>query len=151
MLRLSKNSFLTKNFQLKELCVSKEYPYLVEKLYLTTDKYTDSLFMLCHLLLQPIRSEFDVPMHILSGYRNFELNSKVGGSYNSRHMVGKAADFYIKDRSLLPEVFDWAKERLKGRYGELLLYLNEDKTPNFIHIALPRWGRGVKIEKEVIR
>ena len=33
------------------------------------------------------------PIHISSGYRSPPLNARVGGAYNSAHMVGRAVDF----------------------------------------------------------
>src|SRR5439155_24929516 len=35
----------------------------------------------------------NLPLHITSGYRSPELNARVGGSVNSMHMQGLAADF----------------------------------------------------------
>ena len=43
--------------------------------------------------LERVRSVLSVPMHINSGYRSPKLNSALGGSKNSAHMRGLAADF----------------------------------------------------------
>jgi hypothetical protein len=123
---------LTKNFTLKEYLVSKEHPYLEDGLSIETPK--QNLFLHAHLLLQPIRDHFGIPITILSGYRNQKLNSKVGGSDNSRHRLGLAADFTMD--ADLKIVYLWCLHNLKGRYGELIWYKNQ----NFIHIALPRLG-----------
>jgi hypothetical protein len=122
---------LSKNFSLKEYLVSKEHPYLVDSLSIDTPK--QNLFLHAHLLLQPIRDYFGIPVKILSGYRNDRLNSKVGGSQLSRHKLGLAADFNMP---ALEIVFKWCIINLKGRFGELIWYKNQ----NFIHIALPRLG-----------
>jgi uncharacterized protein YcbK (DUF882 family) len=123
---------LTKNFNLKEYLVSKEYPYLVDGLSIDTPK--QNLFLHAHLLLQPIRDSFGIPVNIISGYRNEKLNSKVGGSPFSRHRLGLAADFTMETDFKV--VYLWCLHNLKGRYGELIWY----KDNNFIHIALPRLG-----------
>ena len=43
--------------------------------------------------LQPLREALDTPIVISSGYRPQELNTLIGGSDTSAHMMGRAADF----------------------------------------------------------
>lgn len=45
--------------------------------------------------LQQIREHFGKPLYITSGYRCPKHNAAVGGTPNSRHTKGQAADFYI--------------------------------------------------------
>lgn len=49
--------------------------------------------------LQKIRDHFGKPIHITSGYRCKAHNASIGGSQQSRHCTGQAADFYIQDVS----------------------------------------------------
>ena len=51
-------------------------------------------------LLQTIRTHFGKPVHILSAYRTAEYNALVGGSKNSTHKKGMAADIVVKGVSL---------------------------------------------------
>ena len=46
--------------------------------------------------LQMIRDALGVPITISSGYRCPELNKAVGGSKNSQHQLGLAADIHAK-------------------------------------------------------
>lgn len=46
-------------------------------------------------LLEDIRMMFGRPIIVTSGYRSPELNVAIGGSRNSSHMGGMAADFQI--------------------------------------------------------
>ena len=46
--------------------------------------------------LQLIRDALGVPIGISSGYRCHELNKAVGGSKNSQHQLGLAADIHAK-------------------------------------------------------
>lgn len=46
--------------------------------------------------LQIMRSYFGSPIIINSGYRTNAHNTKVGGSKNSQHLLGKAADIVVK-------------------------------------------------------
>lgn len=53
-----------------------------------------ALRALCTCVLEPLRQRFG-PVRILSGYRSPALNTLVGGSPNSQHMCGEAADIEI--------------------------------------------------------
>ena len=46
--------------------------------------------------LEVLRAHFGKPVFVLSGYRSEEHNLKVGGSRESFHVQGKAADVQIK-------------------------------------------------------
>lgn len=145
MLVLKPNDNLTKNFKLKEFCVSQDHPEVVKSLYVTAGRFEENLFYLSCLLLQPIRDEFG-PIHISSGYRDKTLNDLVGGVSTSMHRKGKAADIYTDDKNVLEEIFEFIKTALAGRFGELLLYRKKDGTPRFIHVALPELDRAVIIK-----
>ena len=53
------------------------------------------------VLLQCIREHFGKPVHITSGYRTAAHNAAVGGSKSSQHLLGRAADFWVEDLSLI--------------------------------------------------
>lgn len=76
--------------------------------------------------LDNIRSVYNKPIIITSGYRCPELNSKVGGKINSQHIKGEAADLKWDDDlyKLIQSNFD---------YDQLL----EEKSKNkhWIHIS----------------
>ena len=55
----------------------------------------DNLFDLIVYCLQPVRNAIDKPMIITSGYRCAKLNKLVGGTKNSHHLIGCAADFIV--------------------------------------------------------
>jgi len=46
--------------------------------------------------LEILRSIFDAPIRINSGYRCETYNKKIGGVKNSQHILGKAADIVVK-------------------------------------------------------
>jgi len=63
-------------------------------------------------ILEFVRSHFeDKPIRIHSGHRCPEHNAAVGGSENSLHLVGRAADFSIAGVDL-GDVFDWMDKQL---------------------------------------
>lgn len=68
--------------------------------------------------LQVLRDELDEPIHITNAYRSPAHNAAVGGSKNSQHTLGKAADIYVE--SLKPKELAKVIERLieEGKMSE---------------------------------
>ena len=96
--------------------------------------HIDNLKALCINVLQPIRSEFEKPVMISSGYRSPELCVRIGSSMNSQHAKGEAADFEIhsvsnKDLAL------WIKNNLE--FDQLILEFHNEAEPNsgWIHCS----------------
>ena len=58
----------------------------------------DNLVYLAEMVLEPVREIVGGPIRVTSGYRCPGVNSKVGGSQNSQHLVGQAADLQITER-----------------------------------------------------
>lgn len=50
-------------------------------------------------ILETIRNHFDAPVIINSGYRTPSWNAKIGGTANSYHCKGMAADIVVKGHS----------------------------------------------------
>ena len=48
------------------------------------------------LQLEILRSHFNAPIHINSGYRSLEYNRSIGSNDSSQHVLGKAADIVVK-------------------------------------------------------
>lgn len=100
---------LSKNFYYEEFLKStiasrhkiKNVPYDVQFV-------KDNLVHLCGVCLQPIRDRFG-PVKVTSGFRSLELNEKIGGSANSDHLRGSAADITLGVD--LAEVAEWASRR----------------------------------------
>lgn len=76
--------------------------------------------------LDALREDLGRPIIINSGYRCEQHNQNVGGSPNSQHLYGKAAD--IRCTGITPE----ALARYAGKYG-------------FDGIGLYRWGIHVDV------
>ena len=69
-------------------------------------------------LLEAVRLRFDRPITINSGCRCEAYNREIGGSENSQHMLGRAADFVIDgiDPSLVQDACDELDAPGLGRY-----------------------------------
>jgi len=96
--------------------------------------HIDNLKALCINVLQPIRSEFEKPVIISSGYRSPELCIKIGSSINSQHSKGEAADFEIHSVSNY-DLAVWIKNNLE--FDQLILEFHNKEEPNsgWIHCS----------------
>jgi zinc D-Ala-D-Ala carboxypeptidase len=82
-------------------------------------------------ILDIIRTFAGVPIVINSGYRCKKLNELVGGTSNSYHLKGLAADFRTYNRKNMTRIFDFlTKNKEKFHIKELINY------GGFIHIAI---------------
>lgn len=105
-MKLSDNAStkLSANFYLDEFIISQvaeRHGYRNEP----NEKQIESLKLLCVNVLQPLREIINVPIFINSGFRSFDVNTAVGGRFNSQHLEGKAADFVVPSMNLI-DVFD---------------------------------------------
>ena len=85
---------LSANFQLSELVKSQ----IADRKGIPNNPspgHIDNLKSLCLNVLQPIRSNFNEPVIISSGYRSAELCIAIGSKPTSQHSEGKAADIEI--------------------------------------------------------
>lgn len=71
--------------------------------------------------LEKIRSHFNAPVIINSGYRTPDWNAKVNGSSNSYHCKGMAADIVVKGHSSR-EIAKYADEIMEQ--GGVIRYTN---------------------------
>lgn len=67
-------------------------------------------------VLQCVREHFGKAVHITSGYRTAERNASVGGTQDSQHLLGRAADFWVEDTAV-GTVADYLETLLPGRGG----------------------------------
>lgn len=95
--------------------------------------YVDNLLFLLQFL-DSFRDFVATPIIITSGYRDVEHNKKVGGVWNSQHLLGQAIDFYspkMPHESLVCFFHDFIKKSALDRFiGQVIIY----KT--FIHVGL---------------
>ena len=80
-----------------------------------TAEHLQNLKVLCEKVLEPIRLRFG-SINISSGYRGKMLNHFIGGSVNSDHCVGRAADLDMDDVGTgvtNKEIFEYIKDNLE--------------------------------------
>ena len=81
---------LTKNFNLSEFDC-KDGTEMPSELLPNVLELAESL--------QELRKILNSPIRINSAYRSLEHNTKIGGSTNSQHLFGKAADIVVKGKT----------------------------------------------------
>lgn len=100
-----------------------------------TEEIVENMKFLCENVLEPLREIVGKPIKINSGYRCLELNKAVGGSKDSQHMQGKAADLRV-DGQTVGETFALIKSSLL-QYDQLIEEKFVPTNPNsgWIHIS----------------
>ena len=88
-------------------------------------------------VLQPIRSHFDKPLIISSGFRCAQLCVEIGSSVNSQHTASDesaAADFEIPGVDN-KELAKWIRNNLEVDQGILEFYKEGEPTSGWIHCS----------------
>ena len=97
------------------------------------EKYKEVLQILADDLLKPFERFFNAEIQVLSAFRCEELNKLVGGSPNSEHLKGSAADILVAGQTC-EDVF--AALRVADiKYGQLILEKSDSSV--WIHVSLP--------------
>lgn len=92
---------------------------------------------LCRGFLEPVRARFG-PLWITSGYRCPTLNTVIGGSKTSAHMVGRAADFVSMDGHPTREIVEWIVEASGLPFDQVIDEYSS--TSNWVHLGMLRPG-----------
>ena len=64
-----------------------------------TEEEKKNIIALIENVLDPLREAWGAPIIVTSGFRCKKLNSAVGGSKTSQHMLGQAADIHTKSNT----------------------------------------------------
>ena len=125
---------MTKNFTLKELCVTKtgihNEPNAEQK---------EALSLLAVNILQPARDALG-PIKVTSGFRNAKVNAAISGSRSSQHTKGEAADLQCKDNAAL---FKFIKTL---EFDQLIWEFGDKEQPDWVHVSYASKNR-----KEVLK
>lgn len=117
---------LSENFTLEELVFS-QVAVRYGQTNIPNRAHIENLRALCHHILQPIRNQFG-PVRVTSGFRSKSVNALVGGSANSQHCRGEAADIIVN--APRQHVLKWIAETLP--FDQLI----DEYPPNgWIHVS----------------
>ena len=109
----------------------------------------ECLQRLCTRVLEPLRADLcafthlDLPLIVTSGYRSDAVNRAVGGSYQSAHLFGRAADVVCTSRAFTRTLLGIALARIGDLPIDQLIAERTDEhgAPSWIHIAWARQPR----------
>lgn len=136
---------ISKHFTLKEMIMSTTAIRLGIDNSPSFEAVTN-LMALAENVLEPLREYIGEPIRISSGYRNTELNRKIGGSKSSQHCFGEAADLICNGKN--SEMFSYILHHLD--FDQLIWEFGDDKEPEWVHVSYKRKGnrRSVLIAKK---
>ena len=109
-------------------------------------------------VLQPIRSHFEKPLIISSGFRCAQLCVEIGSSVNSQHVAddeAAAADFEIPGVDNR-ELAQWIRANLEVDQGILEFYKDGEPTSGWIHCSYSRsknrqqWLRAIRKDGKTV-
>lgn len=124
---------LSKNFSLEEMIKSETA--LRHGMDNTPGKAEiANMVALCEKVLQPVRDHFAKPVKVNSGYRHPDVNVRVGGSRNSDHTRGMAADIEIPSVSN-HEVAEWISKNLEFTQVILEFYTPGIPDSGWVHVS----------------
>ena len=124
---------MTPNFSLAEF--TKSQTALRRGIDNTPPEHVEArLKILAQKVLEPVRKHFGKPVRISSGYRCLKLNNKIGGSENSQHIHGWAADFEIPGVANM-EICKFVRDNLE--YDQLIgEYIQiDDPSAGWVHVS----------------
>ena len=125
---------LSRNFTLKELCVTKTGIHNEPNA-----QQTEALRELVVNVLQPARDALG-PIRVTSGFRNLKVNAAIGGSRTSQHMKGEAADLQCDDNAAL---FNFIKTL---EFDQLIWEFGDKEQPDWVHVSFANNNR-----KEILK
>jgi zinc D-Ala-D-Ala carboxypeptidase len=90
--------------------------------------------LVCENILEPVRTQFNLPVTVNSFYRSPRLNAEVGSKPNSQHVKGEAVDFEVPG---IPnaEVAEWVRDNLTADQIILEFYTPGDPSSGWVHVS----------------
>jgi hypothetical protein len=125
---------ITEHFTLEELTYTS-LSGLKDKNLEYGKELQETLYALCLRILEPARELLGCPLLISSGIRCPALNEAMGGSILSQHMLGEAADFAPRGKSVVWAYNQLAAAKNKIKFGQLIHEISP-QGKEWIHISL---------------
>ena len=100
----------------------------------------DNLRRLCVDVLQPLRDTIGLSITVSSGYRPPKLNGLIGGSTNSAHMDGRAADIIVNGETPL-EVAQTIRD-MELPYDQVIHEFGQ-----WVHVGIPREEDNARLQE----
>jgi hypothetical protein len=124
---------LTKNFTLAEM--TKSETALRHGLENNPgEQELAAMKLLAEKVLQPVRDHFKKGVKVNSAYRHPDVNQRVGGSRNSDHTRGQAADIEIPGVANA-DLAEWIRDNLEFRQLILEFYTPGIPDSGWVHVS----------------
>lgn len=113
-----------------------------------TEGHIANIKLLCEKVLEPIRTHFDRPLLLSSGYRSAALNAVTpGASSTSQHSSGEAVDIDMDGTNVTnAQIFNYIKDNLE--FDQLIWEFGTDSNPDWVHVSYESNGRQ---RKQILR
>jgi hypothetical protein len=121
---------LSKNFTLEELTATNTNLPNVPN-----NAQIESIKLLVEHVLQPLRNIYGQPIHVTSGFRSVQVNTRVGGAATSQHTKGEAVDLVCRDNAA---IFRLIRDRLP--FDQLIWEKGDDMEPDWVHVSFKPYG-----------
>lgn len=141
-----KDIYFPKNFTFAEMISTKSSLKNVPKTWVEiSNTFTMAQY------LQVLRDLFGKPILVTSGFRTPDVNKAVGGSKNSAHLTGLAADITAVKKADNKKLLNILKKADIGTQlaDQIIYYVNEKGSIHWIHIGLRKNPRHQIICKSV--
>jgi hypothetical protein len=104
-----------------------------------TEEHIENFKKLALNIFEPIRTYFNVAIHVSSGYRSAALNRAIGGAVSSQHCKGEAIDIDMDGTSITnKQIFDYIKDNLK--FDQLIWEFGTNSNPDWVHVSFNSKG-----------
>lgn len=90
-------------------------------------------------ILEQVRAHFGKPVHINSAYRTPAYNASIGGSPNSQHCKGLAADIVISGVDPIRIALYLSSLPYFAKRGGIGYYSRAQVTGGFVHVDVRTW------------
>lgn len=97
------------------------------------DECLSNMKLIAEKCFEPLREWYGNPIKINSFYRCKALNTAVGGSSTSDHMLGMSIDIDAGSRSENLKLFNWLKDNVK--YKQLIHEYGDKSGPDWVHVS----------------
>lgn len=116
---------------------SYSHMLLSNREYGTLPQQQSNLKRLCAMLEKVRSGRGDKQVIIHSALRCPELNKSVGGTEDSQHLLGEAADFHIKG-DFIDDSFNWILKYARFEFGQCILEkkFGQWGETSWIHLSL---------------
>ena len=94
----------------------------------------ENFIELCQNVLEFVRAHYKSPVFITSGYRCQQLNDIIGGSLNSQHMDGRAADFYVSGKTPF-ELWQWIVTKSNLNIDQVIAEFVDKNGNGWVHCS----------------